>query len=722
MDNLKRIVISLVAVVPAVLFAQPSSYTATWASVNQHPPAPEWFKDAKFGIYFHWGVFSVPAFANEWYPRNMYNNGSGEYNHHVATYGDPYTSWPYHNFINGANNRSGVFTQFAPRLKSNGGNFDPVEWVNLFDSAGAKFAGPVAEHHDGFSMWNSTVNEWNSVSKGPMLNLASLFAAAIRAKGMKFMMSMHHAYNFTGFYQWVPAQSNASLQKLYGQLGTTPENQLWYDKLKEIIDIYQPDLIWQDFNLTQVNETQRLNFLSYYFNKGIEWGKEVVATYKDGFNNNGEVYDYERGGPADLTFPYWLTDDAISSSSWCYTQGIGYYSTTQMLHSLIDRVSKNGNMLLNISPMADGTIPTGQRTVLLGIGDWLRRFGESIYSTRAWSVYGEGPTKAGGGAFTAPLVGTNMDFRYTRNKDSTVLYSIILGWPGNGAMSRMTTLNSKRFDVSGMTGVSLLGATAGTYIPLGYSQDTAALRVTMPSTQPYTALAYVLKLTFSSHIPPLQCPVRNPYVQMEAENFDSKYGAVQAETCGEGGQSLGYIQNGDWVSYCIVDFKNGASNFSARIATNTSTSSGRIDLRLDSATGTLVGSLTGSGPGGWQTYATRTCAVNAAAAGKHTLYLVFQAGYNVNWFSFTQLPVGVIASHPPAAVSNTTFEGKLFCRELLTMASMDLPGNAAGVDVYSLQGKRILLYRTNGRWDSGTFEAFKKQLPSGMFYMKILER
>jgi alpha-L-fucosidase len=722
MNILKRIVMGLAAAVPAVLFAQPSSYTATWASVDQHPPAPEWFKDAKFGIYFHWGVFCVPAFGDEWYPRWMYNNGNNDYNHHVSTYGDPYTNWPYHNFINGANDKLGVFTQFAPRLKSNGGNFDPVEWVNLFDSAGAKFAGPVAEHHDGFSDWNSTVNEWNSVSKGPRLDLASLFAAAIRAKGMKFMMSMHHAYHFTGFYQYVPAQSDNSLKKLYGQLGATAENQLWYDKLKEIIDIYQPDLIWQDFNLTQVNETQRLNFLSYYYNKGISWGKEVVATYKDGFNNNGEVYDYERGGPADLTNPYWLTDDAISSSSWCYTVGIGYYSTTQMLHSLIDRVSKNGNMLLNISPMADGTIPAAQRTVLLGMGDWLRRFGESIYSTRAWSVYGEGPTKAGGGAFTAPLVGTNIDFRYTRNKDSTVLYSIILGWPGNGATSRMTTLNSKRFDVSGMTGVSLLGATAGTYIPLSYSQDTAALKVTMPTTQPYTALAYVLKLTFSSHIPPLGCPARNPYVQMEAENFDSKYGAVQTETCGEGGQSLGYIQNGDWVSCCNVDFKNGASNFSARIATNTSSSSGRIDIRLDSTTGTLAGSLTGSGPGGWQTYATRTCTVSAAAAGKHTLYLVFQAGYNVNWFSFTQLPVGVTASRPPAVVIAKPSEGKLFCRELLTEASMEMPGNAAGMEVYSLQGKKLLQFRINGQWNSGMFEAFKKQLPAGMFYMKILER
>lgn len=493
MYSLKHIVFLLVFA-PAILNAQ-TSYTATWASVDKHNPSPEWFKDAKFGIYFHWGVYSVPAFANEWYPRNMYNNGSSEYNHHVAAYGDPYTAWPYHNFINGANNKAGVFTLFAPKLKSAGGNFDPVEWVNLFDSAGAKFAGPVAEHHDGFSDWNSTVNEWNSVAKGPKMDMASLFAAAIRAKGMKFMMSMHHAYHFTGFYQWVPAQSDNSLKKLYGQLGTTAENQLWYDKLKEIIDGYQPDLIWQDFNLTQVNETQRLNFLSYYYNKGIAWGKEVVATYKDGFNNNGEVYDYERGGPADLTTPYWLTDDAISSSSWCYTVGIGYYSTTQMLHSLIDRVSKNGNMLLNISPMADGTIPTAQRTVLLGIGDWLRRFGESIYSTRAWTIYGEGPTKAGGGAFTAPLTGTNKDWRFTRTKDSSTLYAIVLGWPGNSTQVAVASIIPARFAA---TGVYLFGTTAGTFSKINtFAQNTQGLTFTTPTTQPYAALAYAFKITSS---------------------------------------------------------------------------------------------------------------------------------------------------------------------------------------------------------------------------------
>jgi alpha-L-fucosidase len=495
MINRKHIALALALFVPAVPNAA-TTYTATWASVDKHTPAPEWFQDAKFGIYFHWGVFCVPAFGDEWYPRWMYNSGNNDYNHHLSVYGDPYSSWPYHNFINGANNKAGVFTQFAPKLKSAGGNFDPVDWATLFDSAGAKFAGPVAEHHDGFSMWNSTANEWNSVAKGPKLDLASLFAAAIRAKGMKFMMSMHHAYHFTGFYQYVPAQSDASLKKLYGQMGTTAENQLWYDKLKEIIDGYQPDLIWQDFNMNQVSEAQRLNFLSYYYNKAIDWGKEVVATYKNNdFDKNGEVYDYERGGPADLTTPYWLTDDAISSSSWCYTQGIGYYSTTQMLHSLIDRVSKNGNMLLNISPMADGTIPQAQRNVLLGMGDWLRKFGESIYSTRAWTVYGEGPTKAGGGAFTAPLVGTNKDFRFTRTKDTSTLYAICLGWPGNTTQVTISSITSARFKANA---VYLFGATAGTFAQIGnFTQGASGLAFTTPSSQPYSALAYVFKITSS---------------------------------------------------------------------------------------------------------------------------------------------------------------------------------------------------------------------------------
>ncbi|MDS0138723.1 MULTISPECIES: alpha-L-fucosidase [unclassified Amycolatopsis] len=478
----------------------PSSYTPSWSSVDQHPPAPEWFQDAKFGIYYHWGVFSVPAFGNEWYPRNMYIGGSNENNHHKQVFGDP-SAWPYQNFINGARDKAGNWVQFAPKLKSAGGSFDPAEWAQLFADAGAKFAGPVAEHHDGYSMWNSSANEWNSVKTGPKLDLLRLHADAIRAKGLKLLTALHHAYHFTGYYDHVPAQSTDSLRRLFGQNGTQAENQLWFDKLREVVDGYQPDLVYQDFNLTQVAEAQRLNFLSRYYNQAVAWNKDVVATYKDGFNNRGEVFDFERGGPGDLLSPYWMTDDSISSSSWCYTSGIGYYSMKAILHSLLDRVSKNGTMLLNIAPMADGTIPSGQRTILLGIGNYLKRFGESVYGTRAWAVYGEGPTKMGGGSFTTPVEGTRTDVRFTRSKDNTVLYATVLGWPGS--TFPITTLSSSRINLSNLVSAQLLGPDAGaaTTLPAPV-QDASALRVQLPSANPpFDAPAYVVKLTFSGQIP-----------------------------------------------------------------------------------------------------------------------------------------------------------------------------------------------------------------------------
>ncbi|MDP4179718.1 MAG: alpha-L-fucosidase [Bacillota bacterium] len=481
----------LVSICAPVTTKAATTYQATWASVDTHTASPEWFQDAKFGIYFHWGVFSVPAFGDEWYPRWMYNKDRNEYKNQLSKYGDPFSNWPYQNFINGANNKSGQWTQFAPKLVSAGGKFDPDAWAQLFADAGAKFAGNVAEHHDGFSMWDSKVNEWNSVAKGPKLDLSGLFAKAIRAKNLKYLMSMHHAFNFTGFYEYVPAQSDVSLKKLYGQLGQSAEEQLWYDKLKEIIDNYQPDIIWEDFNLGKISEAQRLKFLSYYYNKANEWGKDVVATYKDGFDNKGEVLDYERGGPGGLSYPYWLTDDSISSSSWCYTQGIGYYSTKSMIHSLIDRVSKNGNLLLNIMPMADGTIPQAQKDILLGMGSWLKKYGEAIYSTRAWNTYGEGPTKMGGGSFTAPKEGTAQDIRFTRNKANNALYAIGLGWPSNNQMV-ITTLKSGAFDASKITGITFLNGGGS----CTWSQDSTGLKINLPANLADN-MGYAVKISLS---------------------------------------------------------------------------------------------------------------------------------------------------------------------------------------------------------------------------------
>lgn len=480
---------------------QGQKYQPTFESLEKVNPVPEWFKDAKFGIYFHWGVFAVPAYANEWYPRNMYGKNSNERKHHTEVYGAP-EEWPYNNFITGAKDKQGNFVQFAPKLKSEGGQFDPEEWAQLFADAGAKFAGPVAEHHDGFSMWASKVNPWNSKDMGPKLDLAGLFEKAIRARDMKFLMAMHHAFNITGFYSDVAPTDDPKLQKLYGQQGTEKNEAFWLAKHKEIIDNYHPDIIWQDFNLHKLDKSNLLGFLAYYYNSADELGKEVVATYKDGLNDKCGVLDYERGGAADITENYWLTDDAISSSSWCYTEGLKYYTAKAILHGFIDRVSKNGNLLLNISPKADGSIPEGQKEILLSMGDWLKKYGEAIYATRAWDKYGEGATKIGGGAFSQPQAGTIKDIRFTRSKDSKTLYAIFMAREKDQNELVLTSLSTDRINLKNLKSVQFINGKANSYISLKFKQDENGLTIQLPE-KTFDDMAYVVKLNFKGSIPKL---------------------------------------------------------------------------------------------------------------------------------------------------------------------------------------------------------------------------
>jgi alpha-L-fucosidase len=514
MRNIIRIAL-LVSVVVSFTSCQKKkevkNYEPNLESLEQANPVPEWFMDAKFGIYFHWGVYSVPAYSNEWYPRNMYFSGTSENKHQIETFGELDQN-PYDKFITGTTDKQGNAYQFAPKLKSEGGNFDPADWAQLFADAGAKFAGPVAEHHDGFSMWASKVNPWNAKEMGPKLDLVKLLTDEIRKKDMKIILSMHHAYNITGFYEAVPKTDDPKLQMLYGQQGKEKNEALWLAKHKEIIDGYKPDIIWQDFNLHVISKPVLLQFLAYYYNQANTWNKEVVATFKDGLNTKCAVLDFERGGPTNLTENYWLTDDAISSSSWCYTEGIGYYSKKQILHGFFDRVSKNGNLLLNISPKADGTIPQEQRDVLLAMGDWLKKYGEAIYSTRAWEKFGEGPTKMGAahGVFETPKEGTANDIRYTRSKDNKTLYAILLGWDQGQKEVKLTSLSSDRIDLKTLKKVELLNGSAGKYLPLDFKQDASGLLVSLPE-KSFDELAYALKLTFDGKIPDL-----NKYVEVNS--------------------------------------------------------------------------------------------------------------------------------------------------------------------------------------------------------------
>jgi len=452
-------------------------YKAQWDSLKKHKAAPDWFRDAKFGIYFHWGVYSVPAFGNEWYPRNMHIKKRAEYRHHIDTYGDP-SKFGYHDFV--------------PMFKAE--NFDADEWAELFEQAGARFAGPVAEHHDGFSMWDSEITPWNAAVMGPKRDITGELAAAIRKRGMRFITTFHHARNrkwYPRVQGWPTTSDDPKLQMLYGNMPAEKFNRLWLAKLKEVIDKYRPDMIWFDGRLEDVPESYHKEFLAYYFNKAGEWGREVIVTCKGlDFPREIAVEDFEKGRMNRLTEYVWLTDDTISLGSWCYTHDLKIKSTRYVLHVLIDIVSKNGQLLLNISPKSDGTIPKNQREVLLGIGAWLKKYGEAIYDSRPFIVFGEGPTrlKKGGQFAREKLQYKAADIRFTTKGD--IVYAIQLGWPGAGHETLLKSFSQEqRKESMKIRSVRMLGSNE----KIAWSLREDGLLVTAPLSAP-DEMAVVYKI------------------------------------------------------------------------------------------------------------------------------------------------------------------------------------------------------------------------------------
>ena len=467
-------------------------YTADWASLKKRNPAPQWFRDAKFGIYFHWGVYSVPAFANEWYPRNMYDVKSQEYRHHVKTWGEP--------------NVFG-YPDFVPMFKAE--KFDANEWADLFKKAGAQFAGPVAEHHDGFSMWASSVNMWNAMDSGPHRDCVGELEKAIRKRGMRFVTTFHHERNglyeitkdghtyWTGHYEFVKKNFPELLNDpnraiMYGLLPAEKFYQTWEDKLVEVIDNYHPDLMYFDSWLDEIPDKYKMEYLAHYFNDASKLDKEVVVTYKQNdLPRQVGIEDFEKGRADKLTNYAWLTDETISRGSWCYTEGLGIKKAVEIVRVMIDIVSKNGQLMLNISPKADGTIPDNQKIVLLEIGDWLKKYGEAIYDTRPFVDYGEGPTKMETGGGFAKMKGGYgaKDIRYTRK--GGMVYAMVLGWPGESQQVTMTIFGKggKAENIK-VKSVSMLG----TKDKIKWQRNDAGLIVTTPS-QKVSDLAIVFKLT-----------------------------------------------------------------------------------------------------------------------------------------------------------------------------------------------------------------------------------
>jgi len=464
-------------------------YEATWNSLSTHP-VPQWFRDAKFGIYTHWGPYSVPAHGwnASWYPTQMYNDPAkdGNARYHEATYG-PASKFGYKDFIP-------MFT---------GEKFNAEEWADLFARAGAKFAGPVAEHHDGFALWGSKLTKWNAVNMGPKRDVVAELDKAYRAKGMKFIATFHHAHNWWFFPTWNKNFdcSNPEYAGLYSRPHEKDERpdkeylDIWKGKLFEVIDRHRPDLIWFDFGLARIKESYRKEFLAYYYNKAEEWGKDVAVTFKTmkecmHLPPMTGIADIEVGKMNETTHYPWLTDSTIDAGEgWGHVNGLGYKSPERLIHNLIDRVSKNGYLLLNVGPRADGTIPEGAQECLREMGRWLEINGEAIYGTTPWMMSGEGPTKVvGGGHFSEEneVRFTSRDIRYTVKGDD--LYAIVLGPPGDEVILQKAVAPEGKYPDE-ITGVELLGVEGR----LPYRSNTDGLVITMPKKMPCNH-AVVLKL------------------------------------------------------------------------------------------------------------------------------------------------------------------------------------------------------------------------------------
>ncbi len=496
----------------------PGPFKPDWESLKAGYRTPDWFRDAKFGLWAHWSAQCVPE-AGDWYARGMYLQGDRSYKHHLEHYGHPADTG---------------FMEIDNLWKAE--NWNPGDLLDLYKSAGAKYFVALANHHDNFDNYASKFHDWNSTRVGPKQDLIGIWAKAARARGLKFGVSNHSAHAWHWFqpaYGYDPEGPRAGErydawkltkydgkgkwwdgldpQELYaGALMPMPDRdgpdglktikdanawheshdrvwneapplgnpafvRQWYLRCKDLIDSYQPDLIYFD-NFDLPLGQAGLDIAAHFYNASMQWhgGRlEGVINAKALPEDRRAAIteDVERGFRTDIEPHPWQTDTCIGD--WHYNRARfdnkSYMGAAAVIHRLCDVVSKNGNLLLSIPVRGDGTIDSEEHRIVEQIGTWTQRFGEAIYGTRPWRQAGEGPTQVTGGimnegnakAFTAE------DIRFT-TKDKA-LYAMTLGRP-----AEMVTIASLAHAT--VRRVEVVGSSA----PLSFRQDAAGLHIRVP--------------------------------------------------------------------------------------------------------------------------------------------------------------------------------------------------------------------------------------------------
>lgn len=514
----------------------PGPYQPSWSSLSAYGQAPDWFRDAKFGIWAHWGPQCQPE-AGDWYARQMYAQDHWQYKRHLERYGHP-SEFGFKDVIN--------------EWKAD--KWDPARLVSLYKRVGARYFFAMANHHDNLDMWDSKHHEWNSVRVGPKQDLIAGWAAAARAEGLPFGVSVHaaHAWSWyepaqaadkTGPKAGVPYDGKLTLadgvgkwwegldpQKLYAQnhtpspgfesLGSihgrwnwsggvsTPDaayNQAFYDRTVDLINQAQPDLLYFDdtaLPLWPVSDAG-LQIAAHFYNAnlarrgdpGVLFGKILTDEQQ-----NSLVWDIERGVPAVILPKPWQTDTCIGG--WHYDRGVydrGHYKSARtVIHMLADIVSKNGNLLLNIPVRGDGSIDDKAEAILEGIAAWMAINSEAIYATRPWTTFGEGPASEGV-ALSAQGFNegkgkpfTTADVRYTASKDGRTLYIIRLGAPAESLS--LAALGEKNLASLKPVAIDLLGASG----PVSWQQRANELVIEPSTLRPAADAAVVYRVTLAT--------------------------------------------------------------------------------------------------------------------------------------------------------------------------------------------------------------------------------